>query len=73
MIKRLTAALLFLTARKLTSWSAWCTQKSMRLLGFNIAPPPPPEAFDIVGGCLDCGSQFAVKAEFDAHKCPRKR
>jgi hypothetical protein len=73
MMKRLLAAVLFILSRRLDRASKWCVQKSMSLLGFNLtAVPPPAPPVEIAGGCLDCGSMFAVKAEFDAHVCPKR-
>jgi hypothetical protein len=71
-MKRLLAAVLFIVSGWLDRASKWCAVKSMSLLGFSFTtipiPSPPP---DLAGGCMGCGSMFAVKAEFDAHKCPK--
>jgi len=77
MTKRLLAAALLVLSGKLKVASEWCGRKSLKLFGFDVPPPPPPAAVDqmmqsMAGGCLNCGSLFAVKAEFDAHQCPRK-
>ena len=72
-MKRLLAAVLFVVAGWLDRTSKWCSRKSMSLLGFNFTTVPiPSPPVDIAGGCMDCGSMFAVKAEFDAHVCPRR-
>lgn len=72
MTKRILAAALFLAAGKLKAAGEWCGRKSLKLLGFSTAAPPPPP-MEMAGGCLDCGSMFAVKAEFEAHQCPKRR
>lgn len=76
MMKRMLAAGLFLLSGRLDRAGKWCARKSLSLLGFNFVAVPPPmpadSAIEMAGGCLDCGSLFAVKAEFDAHKCPKR-
>lgn len=72
-MKRLLAAGLFVLSGFLDRASKWCAVKSMGLLGFNFTTIPlPSPPIDIAGGCMDCGSMFVVKAEFDAHVCPKR-
>lgn len=76
-MKKLVGAGLFVFGALLDRASKWCSRKALKLYGFNLPAPPPPQPVPtmmqtMAGGCMDCGSLFAVKAEFDAHKCPRR-
>lgn len=75
-MKKLLGAALFVFGALLDRAGKWCSRKALRLYGFTMpAVPPPPVAVSQVqdmSGCLNCGSMFAVRAEFEAHKCPNR-
>lgn len=69
--KRVIAGILFLVGAKLERAAKWFQTKSLHLLGMPTIPVAPP-VMEMAGGCLNCGSMFAVKSEFEAHVCPRR-
>ena len=76
-MKRLVGAALFVFGSWLDRTGKWCNRKALKLFGFNLPAPPLPTPVptmmqSMAGGCLDCGSLFAVKAEYEAHRCPNK-
>ena len=70
--KRALGALLFFTAAKLTTMARWCERKSLKMFGLHETTVESPPAMEMAGGCLHCGSMFAVKSEYEAHKCPKR-